>query len=152
MSRVLLMAAGRRLFGADLPAVREVLKAPPLFFVPRAPAGLLGAINVHETVVPLFDMTALCGQTPLAAVDQVVVLQEQGLALAVTAVHGMCGRTLDAPAPAAREPWVRRAFFCRRGVAGLIDAAALWEELMRRTGGGRSARAPGQLLSRPGNA
>jgi purine-binding chemotaxis protein CheW len=139
MSRALLMAAGKRLFGIDLPSVREVLKAAPLFFVPRAPAGLLGAVNVHETVVPVFDMAALCGQAPLAEVDHVVVLQEQCLALAVTAVHGMCGRTLDAPAPAAGEPWVRRVFLCRRGVAGLVDTAVLREELMRQAGGGREA-------------
>ncbi|ABA87293.1 scaffold protein CheW associated with MCPs of class 44H [Syntrophotalea carbinolica DSM 2380] len=129
MARTLLLASGRSLFGLDIRDVREVLKGEPVHQVPLAPAGLLGAINVHDTVVPVIDFGRLLGRDH-APVDQVVVLESHPLALAVTAVHGLCTPVLCLPGGIV-HPWVHEVFISSRGIAGLIDAVVLQQTLQR---------------------
>ncbi len=130
MARTLLLASGRALFGLDVKEVREVLKSPPLHYVPLAPAGLLGAINLHDVVVPVFDFIQLRGAKGETG-EHIVVLQGACMALAVNAVHGLCHRTIVMPG-GVMYPWVREVFLCARGLAGLIDPVALQQSLQRR--------------------
>lgn len=127
MARALLLASGRGLFGLDVKEVREVLKAPPLHYVPLAPAVLLGAINVHDAVVPVFDFSRLRGAQSEVG-EHIVVLQGACMALAVNAVYGLCSRTIAMPG-GITHPWVRETFISARGLAGLIDPVALQQTL-----------------------
>lgn len=130
MGRALLLASGRALFGLDVNQVREVLKAPPMYYVPLAPAGLLGAITVHDAVVPVFDFMQLRGIQGEAG-SHIVVLQGICMALAVNAVHGLCSRTLSMPG-GITHPWLREVFISSHGVAGLVDPVALQLTLQQR--------------------
>lgn len=136
MSRTLLLASGQALFGLDVKEVREVLKAPLLHYVPLAPAELLGAINVHDAVVPVFDFLQLRGAQGEVG-EHVVVLQGARMALAVNAVHGLCSRTIVMPG-GITQPWVRETFINPRGLAGLIDPVALQQTLEQRLSVSRS--------------
>lgn len=127
MGRTLLMGSGRGLFGLNVKEVREVLKAPPLHYVPLAPAMLLGAINVHDAVVPVFDFLQLRGLQGEVG-EHIVVLQGACMALAVNAVHGLCSRTIVLPGGIA-YPWMREVFISARGLAGLIDPVGLQQTL-----------------------
>lgn len=127
MARTLLLASGRALFGLDVKEVREVLKAPPLHYVPLAPAVLLGAINVHDAVVPVFDFIQLRGMQGEVG-EHIVVLQGACMALAVNAVHGLCSRSIVLPG-GITHPWVREVFISARGLVGLIDPLALQQTL-----------------------
>lgn len=129
MSRFLLVTSGRSLFGLDLKAVCEVIKEPLLHDVPLAPPGLMGVINVHDMVVPVIDFARLCGAADGAG-RQMVVLESPRLALAVTAVHGLCGPSFGMPGGLIR-PWVCETFICNRGVAGLIDVTVLQQTLQQ---------------------
>jgi len=130
MTRTLLLASGQALFGLDVKEVREVLKAPPLHYVPLAPVGLLGAINVHDAVVPVFDFIQLRG-TQGEVGEHIVVLQGVCMALAVNAVHGLCSRTI-VMSGGVTHPWLREVFVSPRGLAGLIDPVALQQTLEQR--------------------
>ena len=130
MARALLLASGRALFGLDIKEVREVLKAPPLHYVPLAPALVLGAINIHDAVVPVFDFSQLRGAQSEVG-EHIVVLQGACMALAVNAVHGLCSRSIAMPG-GITHPWVRETFISIRGLAGLIDPVALQQSLEQR--------------------
>ncbi len=136
MARALLLASGRALFGLDIKEVREVLKAPPLHYVPLAPALVLGAINIHDAVVPVFDFSQLRGAQSEVG-EHIVVLQGACMALAVNAVHGLCSRTIAMPG-GIMHPWVRETFISVRGLAGLIDPVALQQTLEQRLSTTRS--------------
>lgn len=141
VERALLMASGRSLFGIDVAEVREVLKAPLLHPVPLAPPGLLGAINLHDSVVPVLDFGLLHGATGPAG-GQLVVLQESSLALAVDAVHGLSSRALVMPG-GFRYPWVQKMFISSHGLAGLIDPAILLQTLEQGLASARAGTLPG---------
>lgn len=141
MTRALMVASGRELFGFDVTEVREVLKAPVLHSVPLAPPGLMGAINVHDTVVPVYDLGYLRG-CPERACGQVVVLQQTGLALAVGAVHGLSSRSLAMPG-GLRHRWVREMFISSHGLAGLVDPAVLLQNIEQELTFSRSGSASG---------
>lgn len=127
MPRVLLVTSGRERFGLAVKDVREVVKEPLLHDVPLAPPELLGVINVHDTVVPVIDFARLCG-TAGEAGRQMVILDSPCMALAVTAVHGLCSPPLRMPG-GLKYPWVREVCISPRGVAGLIDVALLQQRL-----------------------
>lgn len=141
MARTLLLASGRALFGLDVKDVREVLKAPALHYVPLAPSIMLGAINVHDAVVPVFDFIQLQGMQGEAG-EHIVVLQGACMALAVNAVHGLCSRAVALPGGIA-HPWLREVFISARGLAGLIEPVALQQTLEQRVSSTRNLPAEG---------
>jgi purine-binding chemotaxis protein CheW len=53
-------------FGADLNLVAQIVKPPPLTWVPRARPHLLGVISIRGQVVTLVDMRQLLGMAPTA--------------------------------------------------------------------------------------
>ena len=51
-------------FGVDLQLVCQVVKPPPVTWVPRIPARYLGVISIRGTVVTLIDLRQLMGRAP----------------------------------------------------------------------------------------
>ena len=57
---------GAEEFGADLNLVAQIVKPPPLTWVPRAKPHLLGVISIRGQVVTLVDLRQLLGMAPTA--------------------------------------------------------------------------------------
>jgi len=53
---VLAVRAGEEVYGFPLSSVREILVAPPIAEVPRAPDAVLGVISVRGQIVTLLDL------------------------------------------------------------------------------------------------
>lgn len=53
---VLAVRAGDEVYGFPLSSVREILVAPPIAEVPRAPEAVLGVISVRGRIVTLLDL------------------------------------------------------------------------------------------------
>ncbi len=51
-------------FGVDLQLVCQVVKLPPVTFVPRIPPRFLGVISIRGVVITLLDFRQLMGRTP----------------------------------------------------------------------------------------
>ncbi|WP_380172597.1 chemotaxis protein CheW [Kineococcus sp. DHX-1] len=117
--------------------LREVVPLPERFdALPTAAPGLVGAVLLRETVLPVLDLAALTGTTdgtasPAAAMGVVVLVHDgRALGVLVDSVHDVV--TLD---PAALQPVAageRRLFtaaFVRPGtgeVGSLLDPAAVF--------------------------
>jgi purine-binding chemotaxis protein CheW len=81
-------------FGADLNIVGQIVKPPPITWVPRAQPHLLGVISIRGKVVTLVDLRQLLGLEPTAWPKTArVLLMDRGgesmglLVDAVTHVH-----------------------------------------------------------------
>lgn len=81
-------------FGADLNLVAQIVKPPPLTWVPRTRPHLLGVISIRGQVVTLVDLRQLLGLPPTAWPKSArVLLVDRGgesiglLVDAVTQVH-----------------------------------------------------------------
>ena len=61
MSQLLVFFLGEERYGLEVEKIQEVVEAEELFYVPRAPANILGAINFHSQVVPVFDLGGFLG-------------------------------------------------------------------------------------------
>ncbi|HUL59683.1 MAG TPA: chemotaxis protein CheW [Anaeromyxobacteraceae bacterium] len=102
---------GAEAFAVAIPSVREVVRAPPITEVPRAPAHVAGVVTVRGEVVAVFDPRSRLG-LPAAAVEPAarrIVIVDGGV--------GSCGLLVDAVShvvrlpPGSIEP-------CPSGVAG----------------------------------
>jgi purine-binding chemotaxis protein CheW len=102
---------GAEEYAVAIDRVREVMKAPPITEVPRAPAHVLGVVTVRGEVVAVFDprrRLGLPGEPPAEGAGRVVI---------VDAGEGPCGLLVDAVAsvvrlaPGSIEP-------CPQGIAG----------------------------------
>jgi purine-binding chemotaxis protein CheW len=59
--RVLIFGMGSEEYGLEIMAVREILKAPKLTDVPRAPHGVLGVFSLRGLVIPVLSLTNMLG-------------------------------------------------------------------------------------------
>ncbi len=86
---------GAEVYGVEIDRVREVMRAPPITEVPRAPADVLGVITVRGEVVAVFDPRARLGLPPSGPADggRVVIVDDGG---------GPCGLQVDAVASVVR--------------------------------------------------
>src|SRR6266567_2616152 len=80
-------------FGIE--AIREILKAPPITEVPRAPAHVLGVITVRGEVIPVFDPRLRLGLPPSEK-------SGPGRVIICDAGEGPCGLLVDAVAQVVR--------------------------------------------------
>jgi purine-binding chemotaxis protein CheW len=89
---------GHEEYAVAIEYVREVLKAPPITEVPRAPVGILGVVNVRGDVVGVFDPRYRLGLPAAEAVEGVgrIVIVDDG--------EGACGLLVDAVASVVRLP------------------------------------------------
>jgi purine-binding chemotaxis protein CheW len=81
-------------YGADLNLIAQIVKLPPLTWVPRAKPHLLGVISIRGKVVTLVDLRQLLGLAPTAwpKTARVLLVDHEGeqmglLVDAVTQVH-----------------------------------------------------------------
>ena len=92
MELILVFALGEERYALEVAQIQEVVEAPALFFVPRAPDLILGAVNFHSQVMPVFDLGRFLdlGDGRCDRDIRVVVLAHGGcrLALAVQHVEG----------------------------------------------------------------
>jgi purine-binding chemotaxis protein CheW len=84
-------------YAVAIDGVREVIKAPPITEVPRAPAGILGVITVRGEVVVVFDPRRRLGLGASA-------LPEGGRVIVVHGSDGACGLVVDAVEGVVRLP------------------------------------------------
>ncbi len=102
---------GSEEYAVAIERVREVIKAPPVTEVPRAPDYIRGVVIVRGDVVPVFDPRRRLGLPPAAPESRAprIVIVESG--------EGPCGLLVDAVAsvvrlaPGSIEP-------CPQGIAG----------------------------------
>ena len=95
------------IFAIELDRVREIAKVPPVTEVPRAPAYILGVMNLRGEVMPVFDLHKRLGlirQAPCARGSRVVVVEtEQGpaglLVESVEQVVRLKPSSIEAPPP-----------------------------------------------------
>jgi len=89
---------GAEEYAVAIEYVREVLKAPPITEVPRAPAGILGVVNVRGEVVGVFDPRHRLGLPAAEAAEGAgrIVIVDDG--------EGACGLLVDAVASVVRLP------------------------------------------------
>lgn len=80
---------GAEVYGVEIDRVREVMRAPPITEVPRAPADVLGVITVRGEVVAVFDPRARLGLPAMgpSGGGRVVIVDDGG---------GPCGLQVDA--------------------------------------------------------
>jgi len=89
---------GREEYAVAIERVREVVKAPPVTEVPRAPAHILGVVTVRGEVVAVLDprrRLGLPGAPPGAGTGRLVI---------VDGGEGPCGLLVDAVASVVRLP------------------------------------------------
>ena len=106
MSQLLVFYLGEERYGLEVDKIQEVVEADELFYVPRAPDKILGALNFHSQVVPVFDLSAFLGLSTNGKRDhRVLVLARYNLklALAVTQVVGFRPILEDALLPESDE-------------------------------------------------
>ncbi|MDD5308196.1 MAG: chemotaxis protein CheW [Deltaproteobacteria bacterium] len=53
-------------YGVDLNMVRQIVKPPPVAWVPRTPSHILGVISIRGAVVTLLDLGLILGHGPCA--------------------------------------------------------------------------------------
>ena len=91
MAQLLAFQLGSEMYGLEVTHIQEVVESPPLYYIPRAPASLLGAINFHGSILPVLDLAACLGFGEKERDLRIIVLtpEEAQLALAVSAIVGI---------------------------------------------------------------
>ncbi len=118
LRRVLGMQVGGEIYGAGIEYINEIIKLPPITFVPGAPAYILGVTGVRGQIVPVVNLRAMLnlsdthdgsrrppGTTPLGAQakPRVVVIhhEERVAGLLVDAVTEVYDLRVPLEAPLA---------------------------------------------------
>jgi purine-binding chemotaxis protein CheW len=102
---------GAEEYAVAIERVREVIRAPPITEVPRAPAHILGVVTVRGEVVAVVDPRRRLGLPPAA------LREGEGKVVVVDGGDGTCGLLVDRVAsvvrllPGSVEP-------CPQGIAG----------------------------------
>ncbi|OGQ91021.1 MAG: hypothetical protein A2289_00790 [Deltaproteobacteria bacterium RIFOXYA12_FULL_58_15] len=80
MLELLAFWAGDEEYGVEIVQIQEIIKVPVITPVPRAPACVLGIISLRGTIVPVADLRAILGMSPLPAAraSRILVLRGDG--------------------------------------------------------------------------
>lgn len=91
LEQLLAFRLGGELYGLEIAHIQEVVEAPPLYTIPRAPAAMPGALNFHGSILPVLDLAAFLDFATGKRDARVLVLSPAvaHLALAVTALRGV---------------------------------------------------------------
>lgn len=73
--RLATFAVGDDLYAIDIMRIREIVRPLPVTPVPKAPAGMVGVIDLRGQVLPLFDLRLRFDLPPRKAEDLVHVRQ-----------------------------------------------------------------------------
>jgi len=138
--RYVVFRAGAERFALALEAVREVVPPrPPFARVPRAGAGVRGAMNLRGRVVAVVDLAVLLGLDvpPLAGGQgQVLILdlERRSLGFLVEGVVGV--EALAAPEPSSPGQLVRGVSELRGSAVSVLDPELLAQGAANLFGGG----------------
>jgi len=105
MELVLIFRLADEWFGLEVDDIQEIVEAPELNYVPRAPGAIIGAINFHGNIVPVLDLGKYLGLADSAYGERAVVLPigQKALALGVSAVHRIVPLDPDMMLPCQQE-------------------------------------------------
>jgi purine-binding chemotaxis protein CheW len=117
----LCFSIGDEEYGVDLNLVRQIVKPPPVAWVPRTPPHILGIISIRGAVVTLLDLRRIMGHGPSAwprtARVLIVDMWEEQVGVLVDAVTQVrrlepsaleAGAALDGSARSERVRYVAR--------------------------------------------
>ena len=97
--RLATFAVGADLYAMDIMRIREIVRPMPVTPVPKAPAGMVGVMDLRGQVLPLFDLRLRFDLGPRAEADLVhvryLIIQLDGrtLGLVVEQVHDVVNLT-----------------------------------------------------------
>lgn len=74
----LVLRVGDDDYGVELTAIREILSPPPVTFVPRAPAAVIGVCSVRGLLVTVVDLKRRLGLAPGASARRARILLTSG--------------------------------------------------------------------------
>lgn len=91
MSQVLPFLLGEGLYGLELTHIQEVVDDAVVFYLPGAPEGITGAINLHGRLLPVLDLSLQFGFEKGPRAKRLIVPADQdfSLALAVDSVRSI---------------------------------------------------------------
>lgn len=91
MIQVLPFLLGEGLYGLELTHIQEVVDDAPVFYLPGAPEGILGAINLHGRILPVLDLPLQFGFEKGSRAKRMIVPTDQNcpLVLAVNSVRSV---------------------------------------------------------------
>jgi twitching motility protein PilI len=118
----------------------ELTEMPTIYPLPRSPHDLLGLVNLHGRIVPLFDLAATFGTAHLPREKRMLLVIGHGVDAAAIVIDGLPKRLAFAPEanvvppalPAGLDGAVIAAWSSPEGPWYEIDFAQLFERLTAR--------------------
>jgi len=112
---------------APFAAASELVEMPNVYPLPRAPANLLGLVNLHGRIVPLFDLTRLFETAHLPRERRMLLVIGHGDAAAGIAIDGLPRRMVFTPEARINPPALPEAA-ARALLATYLAGADSWFE------------------------
>lgn len=131
MELLLLFRLGDVPYALEVGQVQEIVEAPELFYIPRAPAFFSGAVNIRGAVLPVLDLAAYLGYPGEERDRRIIVLPPHlcAMALAVSTVGRIVPLDRDALLPPlerrSRDSYVRSMLERGGETINLLDLARL---------------------------
>jgi len=135
MDLTLTFRLGEELYGLEVADVQEIVEAPDFDYIPLAPAGYLGAINFHGTILPVLDLARYLGLESPQRDRRVIVLPPAtcSLGLGVTAVGRILPLEREKLLPYLQdregEAYIREVFNHQGDMINMLDLARLLASL-----------------------
>ncbi|MDY0269122.1 chemotaxis protein CheW [Trichloromonas sp.] len=137
MEQLLSFRLGGELYGLEIAHIQEIVEAPTLYTIPRAPEAMSGALNFHGSILPVLDLAAYLDFATGKQDARVLVLVPT-VAQLVLAVTTLCrvvpfvsGELLPTCAEQARAACVRAVLEQEGEMINLLDLKRLLERLER---------------------
>jgi len=91
MIQILPFQLGEGLYGLELTHIQEVVDEAQVFYLPGAPEGILGAINLHGRILPVLDLPLQFGFDKGLRAERMIVPTDNNfpLVLAVDSVRSV---------------------------------------------------------------
>lgn len=101
MNLLLLFRLGETPYALEIAQIQEIVEAPRLFYIPRAPACFPGAVNIRGGVFPVLDLPGFLGYPGESRDGRVIVLAPHlgAMALMVSTVGRIVPYTPEALLP-----------------------------------------------------
>ena len=129
---------GRMRLLAPFEVSSELTEMPPVYPLPRMPANLLGLVNLHGRILPLFDLAALLETEHLAREKRMLLVIGHGNNAAGIVIDGLPRRMAFLPEsqivppalPAAAAGALRASYSAGRDAWYEFDYAQLLDQLV----------------------
>ncbi len=137
MDLVLTFRLGEELYGLEVAQVQEIVEASGFDYIPLAPAGYLGALNFHGTILPVLDLAGHLGLSGAQRDPRIIVLPPAtcALGLGVSAVGRILPLERDKLLPLRQEreqdAFIRAVFNHNHDMINLLDLPRMLASLER---------------------